>query len=105
MKYHKLVRDRIPEIIQNGGKTPVFHTLDDEEYTTALHTKLDEEVKEFHQDQNGEELADILEVVFALGDNLGISREMLMSIYDQKHEARGGFAQRYYLVDVADKCL
>jgi predicted house-cleaning noncanonical NTP pyrophosphatase (MazG superfamily) len=105
MSYHKLVRDKIPQIIENSGKTPVIRTLCDEQYTACLHRKLDEEVAEFHHDKNAEELADVLEVVFALAADLGISREMLMEVYDKKHEARGGFAQRIFLEGVEEKCL
>ena len=52
-----------------------------------------------------EELADLLEVVYALAADLGISREMLMEVYDKKHEARGGFAQRIFLEGVEEKRL
>ena len=105
MSYQKLVRDRIPEIISASGKRPVIRILDEEEYTACLHRKLDEEVAEFHQDKNVQELADILEVVFALAADLGISREMLMEVYGEKHEQRGGFANKIFLEGVEDGCL
>ena len=105
MSYHKLVRDKIPQIIENSGKTPVIRTLCDEQYTACLHRKLDEEVAEFHQDKNAEELADVLEVVFALAADLGISREMLMEVYHQKHEQRGGFREKTFLEGVEDNCI
>ena len=105
MSYQKLVRDRIPEIIQKSGKEPIVRILGNEEYTNCLQRKLDEEVQEFHQEKNGEELADILEVIFALASDLGISREKLMEIYDEKHDQRGGFAKKIYLENVANKCL
>ena len=96
-EYHKLVRDRIPDIIRQGGETPHTRVLDDEEYRHHLEMKLDEEVKEYHADKNLEELADILEVVYALADMIG-SREEMMDVYQQKHEARGGFEKRLFLV-------
>ena len=105
MSYQKLVRDQIPQIIRQNGKKPIVRILEDEEYTACLHQKLDEEVAEFHQDRNVEELADILEVVLALAADLGISREMLEAAYNQKHQQRGGFADRLLLVSVEDKCL
>lgn len=105
MVHNKLVRDKIPEIIKKSGKSLVARILDDEEYTACLHQKLDEEVAEFHQEKNAEELADILEVVFALAADLGISREILMETYDKKHAQRGGFADRVFLMSVTDKCL
>lgn len=98
MIYNKLVRDRIPEIIKNQGETPHFRILGDAEYTQGLERKLDEEVAEFHKEQNLEELADILEVVFALSETLGHSREELMEVYRKKNEKRGGFRERIFLI-------
>lgn len=96
-EYHKLVRDKIPEIIESQGETPNIRILSDAEYGLHLEQKLDEEVGEYHRDQNMEELADILEVVYALADAIG-SREELMDIYQRKHDSRGGFSKRYFLV-------
>ena len=98
MQYDKLVRDKIPELIQKAGETPVIRVLEDAEYREHLEKKLDEEVAEFHKDQNIEELADILEVVLALNESLGYSREELESAYLKKHEARGGFSDRVFLI-------
>ena len=63
--YNKLVRDRIPEIIQASGKMCSTEILPDEDYLKYLDAKLDEELAEYHKDQNIEELADLLEVVHA----------------------------------------
>ena len=105
MIFNKLVRDRIPEIIRNSGKEPVVRILEGEEYTASLHQKLDEEVVEFHRDRNAQELADILEVVLTLADDLGISREQLIETYEQKHAQRGGFSGRVFLVSDTDDSL
>ena len=98
IEYQKLVRDKIPQIIRNSGHTPITRILDDEEYLECLERKLDEEVSEFHKDFNGEELADILEVVYALGEANGYSREELNRICDTKRKERGGFRDRVFLV-------
>ena len=98
MIYYKLVRDRIPAIIESNGQIPRVRILSDEEYTVALEQKLDEEVREFHREHNLEELADILEVVYALTENLGCSKEELMEVYQKKHDKRGGFRNRVYLI-------
>ena len=98
MIYNKLVRDKIPAIIESNGQTPRTRILSDEEYTSALEQKLDEEVREFHGDKNLEELADILEVVYALTENLGCSKEELIEVYQKKHDKRGGFRDRIYLI-------
>jgi predicted house-cleaning noncanonical NTP pyrophosphatase (MazG superfamily) len=96
--YNKLVRDKIPGIIEDQGQTPQIRTLSDEEYLLHLEQKLDEEVGEYHKDKTPEELADILEVVYALAATAGCSKRQLMDLYQQKHDARGGFEKRYFLI-------
>lgn len=98
MVYNKLVRDKIPEIIEAGGEKPKVRILEEEEYIRCLEAKLDEEVGEYHRDKNAEELADILEVVFALSKAIGTDREELMEVYRRKHEKRGGFDDRIFLI-------
>lgn len=98
MVYNKLVRDKIPEMIEKNGEHPVTRILDDKEYLDSLCRKLDEEVKEFHESGEPEELADILEVVFALGEAMGVSKSELKSIYQKKHDDRGGFSERIFLI-------
>lgn len=98
MIYNKLVRDRIPEIIEEQGEKPIIRTLEQEEYLHCLEAKLDEEVGEYHRDKNAEELADILEVVFSLAEATGCSCRELLSVYQKKHDARGGFAKRIFLI-------
>ena len=99
MRYEKLVRDKIPSIIEAGGKTPITRILSQEEYRHYLEAKLDEEVAEFHKDKNAEELADILEVVYALADAIGCDRKTLLDAYEKKHPSRGGFADRVFLLE------
>ena len=96
--YNKLVRDKIPQIIEAGGGKAQTRILSHQEYLAYLETKLDEEVGEYHRDQNAEELADILEVVYALAAAKGCSREELLEIYQKKHDARGGFEKRIFLI-------
>ena len=98
MTYNKLIRDRIPDMIRQNGETPVVRVLGDEEYRHCLERKLDEEVEEFHQDRNLEELADILEVAYALAEDLGHTRQELEETFNRKHEKRGGFRDRIFLI-------
>jgi predicted house-cleaning noncanonical NTP pyrophosphatase (MazG superfamily) len=100
MRYEKLVRDKIPEIIQRNGGDPVTHIADEAEYLDRLKRKLEEEVAEFLKDQTGEELADILEVVYALGATLDFSQNDLERIRKEKHTERGGFKKRIILEEV-----
>ena len=89
--FNKLVRDRIPQIIAGSGVVAEVRTLTDDEYRIFLEAKLDEEVGEYHRDPSLEELADILEVVYALAGAIGCTKEELLQKYQAKHDQRGGF--------------
>ena len=91
MKYNKLVRDKIPQIIKDKGQEVIFHVANKEEYKIKLYEKLKEEVEEFLKEPNSEELADVLEVIHAICSNLGISFGKLEKIRQEKVEKRGGF--------------
>lgn len=97
-RFEKLVRDKIPQIIEKSGEIPLMRVLEEEEYLAALERKLDEEVGEFHERKAVEELADILEVVYALAEAHGSTVKELEKIYAQKHDARGGFSERILLI-------
>lgn len=90
-KYNKLVRDKIPEIIKSKGDSPVTHVATPEEYDEKIRTKLQEEIDEFLESNNPEELADILEVIYALGGRLGIDKNALEQLRQRKADERGGF--------------
>lgn len=62
-RYNKLVRDRIPEIIELDGKKCTYETLPDENYMSLLDQKLNEELAEYQESKSLEELADLLEVM------------------------------------------
>lgn len=94
----KLVRDRIPEIIKNDGKIPIIETLSMDEYLKELDKKLNEEVTEYQADKSIEEMADVLEVLFAICEARGHSVEELMQVREAKREKRGGFKDRVYWV-------
>ncbi|MBN2111732.1 nucleoside triphosphate pyrophosphohydrolase [Candidatus Woesearchaeota archaeon] len=96
----KLVRDKIPEIIKNSNKVPKTHIANDEEYWEELKTKLLEEVNEFLEDNNSEELADIQEVLYAIYDFKGFSKEEIESIRSKKENERGGFKNKIILENV-----
>lgn len=100
MKYNKLVRDKIPEIIKADGQIPVTHIANDKEYQQKLLEKLQEEVLEFLKEQNTEELADILEVINAICKLKKINLEKLQKIKQQKIKKRGGFKKRIILEEI-----
>lgn len=98
--FNKLVRDKIPEVIANTSKGCAVDLVYGEERYKLLENKLKEEVEEFLQDKNLEELADIMEVVFGLAESLGYSEEELMKKRDEKREERGGFKEGVVLLKV-----
>lgn len=97
-RYEKLVRDRIPEIIESEGFIPDVRILSDDEYLAQLHRKLKEETEEYLRDENAEEIADILEVLEAICAAKGFSKEDVQHIKSEKRERRGGFDQRLFLI-------
>ncbi|WP_339849251.1 nucleoside triphosphate pyrophosphohydrolase [Paenibacillus sp. FSL W7-1088] len=102
--YNKLVRDKIPHIITSNGKECRTRILEPEEYKQELRTKLQEESEEYMSagsDQKAlEELADMLEVIRALAEVHGVNAAQLDKLRADKAEARGGFQERVYLIDV-----
>ena len=98
MDYNKLVRDRIPEIIADLGGKAIIRVLEEKEYIASLEKKLDEEVAEYHESREIEELADVLEVIYALCESQGYSVDELMRVYEKKHAERGGFSKRIFLL-------
>ena len=101
--YEKLVRDKIPEIIEKSGKQCEMEILSDEKYLEMIDKKLDEELAEYHQDQNIEELADLLEVIYAATKARGYSIEELEKVRAQKAEKRGGFDKKILLKKVIEE--
>ena len=96
----KLVRDKIPEIIEAKGSKAIIEVLDNESYHKYLDIKLGEELKEYLEDGSVEELADLVEVVYALLDYKGISKEEFKKIRIAKVEERGAFKNRLLLREV-----
>lgn len=97
IKYDKLVRDLIPEIISASGKTAEIEIVDNRVAFEYLIKKLDEEVTEFKTDKNLEELADVLEVLFGLAHKMGYTEQELLNKRQEKKETRGGFEKNIIL--------
>ena len=102
IQYNKLVRDRIPEIIESSGKTCKVEILSDEDYLRMVDAKLDEELAEYHKDQNIEELADLLEVIYAATKARGYSIEQLETVRSEKAAKRGAFDKKILLKEVVE---
>lgn len=103
-KFDKLVRDKSPQFLQDSG-IKVFHRdMRQDEFITLLKQKLLEEVQEVNTalspDKMLEELADLLEVIYALTTGQGFSLADLEAQRLQKKEDRGGFEDRLYVAAV-----
>ena len=101
MEYNKAIRDKIPEIIQKDGFSCNIKDLSDEEFLVEIEKKLSEEVKEYQNDKNPEELADILEVIYRIAKLRGISKEELEKIRIEKNSKRGSFDKNLFLIDTS----
>ena len=103
IEYHKLVRDRIPEIIEEAGKSCVCSVLSQQDYISLLDQKLNEELAEYQESKSMEELADLLEVIYAVAAARGSSIEEVEKIRIKKKEKRGGFEKRILLETVTEQ--
>lgn len=104
--HNKLVRDRIPEIIEQTGKKFSTKVLNKDEYIQELRKKSLEELQEYLDSKNNEEaleeLADVLEIIHALSEYHGADFNQVEEIRKQKAEKRGGFKERIFLMEVED---
>lgn len=100
--YNKLVRDKIPEIISSQGKKCTVEVMEDEEYLKMIDKKLSEELNEYYENGSVEELADLLEVIYAASVARGRTVEELEEIRKEKLSKRGGFESRLLLKQVEE---
>jgi len=98
--YNKAIRDKIPEIIKASGKEPKTRQLSDAEFLSKLEEKLVEELKEYQDSKSPEELADILEVIYRIGQLKGSDLE---KIRIKKNQDRGAFEKNLFLIQVDDE--
>lgn len=102
--YNKLVRDKIPDIIKaDKGCSCKIRTLEDEEYLEELNIKMQEELKEYLDSGDVEELADLEEVIRAILDVKKVSYEEFEKIRLKKVEKRGAFKDKIFLIEADEK--
>lgn len=104
-KYGKLVRDRIPEIIERAGKTATWRELSANEFRLALRAKVLEEAKELMDagdDALLSELADLEEIIEAILCTYDLTRDQLDAARQRKNDERGAFAKRLFLESVSE---
>ena len=102
IEYDKLIRDKIPEIIEQSGKKSIVEVMDNDTYIEYLEQKLNEELAEYQQDKSIEKLADLLEVMYVVVTARGYSVEELERIRLEKAEKRGAFEKKLLLKSVSE---
>lgn len=95
--YDKLVRDKIPHIIESSGNKCEIERVSDEVALEYLYKKLGEEVNELLEDKNLDEITDIMEVLFAIGKKYGYSEYEVLNRRNEKKDTRGGFEDNLIL--------
>lgn len=95
--FNKLVRDKIPKIIQSNNEICKYRVLDNEEYLKELNIKLKEEVIEYLESEDIEEIADIEEVLRAIIEAKQVTIQDFENIRQNKVNKRGSFKQRIFL--------
>ena len=98
-KYNKVIRDKIPEIIADSGKKYNLKQLDEVSFLAEIEKKLIEEVNEYSESKDVEELADLLEVIYRISELRGVNSDELDEIRKDKAEKRGKFASNLFLID------
>ena len=104
-KYPKLIRDRIPEIIEADGRQAQTRVLDDVEYLQFLLKKVPEEAEELASATSTsnilEEIADLKEIFDAILELHGVSSAEIQAIQDEKRQKLGGFNRRLLMLKKA----
>ena len=103
MKYDKLIRDKVPELIKSRGDSCEVHIAGDDEYSDKLKAKIMEGVGEFLDNPCVDELADVLEVVYAIADFKFGGRDELEKVRMMKVAERGGFGKKIVLDESEDR--
>ncbi len=100
--YRRLVRDRIPEIIEAMGNIAVWHELtDDESYGKALLSEIIRTSGRFAESESLETLSDLLEAIDAWLSVQGLTMEEVRHAREEKRKRCGGFERRMFLEYVA----
>lgn len=100
--YNKLVRDKIPAIIESKGAKCTTVIVSQNTYLDLLDMKLCEELTEFRTDHSQEELADMLEVMMTVAKARGYDWNQILEIQAKKREERGGFDDRIVLISTEE---
>lgn len=105
MNYNKLVRDKIPQQIAEDGANAIFRIASETEYSEYLEQKLTEELSEYRESEDPDELVDIYEVLLALAEKHGWSKTQFDKKATAKRKTSGTFKNRIILLEVEDPTM
>ena len=95
--YNKLIRDNNVKLMEDKGCKVTYEILDDKRYGQELDKKLQEEVSEYLADYSVEEMADVMEVIYAMLDFRGITMEEVEKVRLNKRNLKGAFKNKIFL--------
>lgn len=101
--YNKLIRDKNVEVMEKKGCKVTYEILDDKRYREELDKKLKEEVNEYLEAYDIEEMADVMEVIYAMLEYTGVTMEEVEKVRLEKQNKKGGFKNKIYLKDVEEE--
>ncbi len=100
--YNKLIRDNNVKIMEDRGCKVTYEILDNKRYEEELDKKLKEEVEEYLADYSVEEMADVMEVIYAILEYRGTSMEEVEQVRIKKRNRKGAFKNKIFLKDVEE---
>ena len=101
--YNKLIRDNNVKLMEDKGRKVTYEILDDKRYGQELDKKLQEEVSEYLADYSVEEMADVMEVIYAMLDFRGITMEEVEKVRLNKRNLKGAFKNKIFLKAVEEE--
>lgn len=102
IKYNKIIRDKIPDIIEKSGKKAIVEKVRGNQLLKLLNKKLYEELDEYNESGEIEELADLVEVVQAILEHKEITMDEFNEIKEKKNMEKGGFKEGLLLLKVTE---
>lgn len=102
MIHEKLVRDLIPQLIEEGGDEAITQVLSEDELRSALRDKLKTCIDDYLESEDTEELADMLEIIRTLVQFHAISYDELEELREKKLEEYGSYDARLYLIETIE---